>query len=365
MRRALLLTILVGLLTPAATVAAPRVPFGFFGMTVDGPLFREDLDQAGEFRRMAKAGVESAIAEINWNFLQPHENAPPDFTRIDRVVGNAARRGIRVMGHVLYSPRWAAVDPNNGASPPRPGPYATFVRELVLRYGPDGAYWRAHPRLPKLPIRDWQIWNEPAGTGFWSIQPFEKRYVELLRYARFAIKVTDPGARVVLAGLTFKSWEDLRRIYRAGGGGLFDAVSLHPYTQRPQDILYIVKLNREVMARNDDAELPVLITEMGWPSAKGRSTDNYGYEQTEAGQAAKIREAMPILANGRKRWGIERVYWYSWLSVDRGPFTFGYSGLRTLRGDGPRDKPALAAYRRTVLALEGCMRKGATAARCG
>jgi hypothetical protein len=36
MRRALLLLILVGLLTPATAAAVPRVPFGFFGMTVDG-----------------------------------------------------------------------------------------------------------------------------------------------------------------------------------------------------------------------------------------------------------------------------------------------------------------------------------------
>ena len=197
------------------------------------------------------------------------------------------------------------------------------------------------------------------------MQPFQQRYVELLRYSRFAIKGTDPGARVVLAGLTWKSWEDLGKIYRAGGKGLFDAVSLHPYTQRPRDILYILKLVRQVMARNDDQALPILITEMGWPSAKGHPNDDYGYEVTEGGQAAKLREALPLLARARTRYGIEQVYWFNWLSIDQGSHTFAYSGLRSIDGDKIRDKPALAAYRRTVLKLEGCARKGATAARCG
>lgn len=354
---------LCALLAPAAA-AAERVPYGFLGMSVDGPLLRTDVDQAREFRLMARSGVESVIAEVNWNFLQPREDVPPDFTRTDRYVGNAARRGIRVMANVLYAPAWAAVDPGDGASPPEPGPYAGFLRQLVLRYGPGGSFWAERPALRPLPVRDWQVWNEPPSKGFWSVQPFQFDYVELLRYARFAIKYTDPGARVVLAGLTWRSWMDLGKIYRAGGKGLFDAVSLHTYTKRPRDIPYIVRLNRRVMARNGDGKLPVLLTEFGWPTARGRPNDGYGYEVTERGQAARIREALPLLARVRRRLGIERVYWHSWLSLDAPGSTFAYSGLRRLEADGVVAKPGQAAFRRTALALEHCRRKGATARRC-
>lgn len=351
-------------LAPSAG-AAQRVPFGFFGMSVDGAMFRPGVNQSREFATITRVGAESIITEVNWNFLQPHEDQPPDFARTDRVVLNAARRGLRVMADVLYAPAWAAVDPNNGASPPDPGKYAGFLRQLVQRYGPGGAFWAAHPEVRPLPIRDWQVWNEPPSKGFWSLQPFQKRYVDLLKAARFAIKVTDPGARVVLAGLTWRSWEDLGKIYKAGGRGLFDAVSLHTYTQRPVNVKYIVDLVRKVMIKNGDGRLPVLITELSWPSGKGRSTDNYGYEVTPAQQAVKLRQVLPMLAEARKRLHIERVYWFSWLSIDRGRFTFDYSGLRTISGTRIRDKPALAAYRKGVLALEGCKRKGATAKRCG
>lgn len=345
--------------------AAQRVPFGFFGVSVGGPLFRADVNQSREFALMARVGVESVITEVNWNFLQPDESQPPNWARIDRLVGNAARRGMRVMANVLYSPRWAAQDPGSGASPPDPGKYAGFLRLLIQRYGTAGTFWSEHPALPALPIRDYQIWNEPPSKGFWSLQPFQKRYVKLLQAARFAVKVTDANARVVLAGLTWKSWEDLEKIYRAGGKGLFDAVSLHPYTIRPPDVKYIVKLNRRVMVRHGDGRLPVLITELSWPSAKGRTRDRYGYEVTPTEQAAKLAQVLPLLAEARKRLRIERVYWHDWASPDLGDRTFAYSGLRQIRGIRLTDKPALAAYRRGTLALEGCRRKGSTSRRCG
>jgi hypothetical protein len=365
MRRTAALAAFCCLLAAPSAGAAAKVPFGFFGMSVDGAMFRHDVDQAGEFGTMTRAGVESVITEVNWNFLQPHENQPPDWSRTDRVVLNAARRGMQVTMNVLYAPAWAAVDPGKGASPPEPGKYAAFLRALIQRYGPQGQFWAVHPEVTALPVRDWQVWNEPPSNGFWSMQPFQKRYVKLLQAARFGIKVTDPGARVVLAGLTWRSWEDIAKIYKAGGQGLFDAVSLHPYTTRPVDVLAIVKAVRDVMAKNGDGLVPVLITELSWPTGRGKSKDDYGYEVTPKQQAERIDDVLPMLARSRVRLGIERVYWFSWLSTDKGKFTFDYSGLRRISGTKVRDKPGLAAYRSGVLALEGCKKKGRTVARCG
>jgi hypothetical protein len=357
--------VLLGLLFVPAAGAAQRVPFGFFGVSVEGALFQPGVDQAREFGLMTRVGAEAITTEVNWNFLQPDADTPPNFKRTDRVVLNAARRGMTVLADVVYSPKWAAVDPKNPASPPKPGDYATFLRTLVQRYGPGGSLWAVHPDVTPIPVRDWQVWNEPPSKGFWSIQPFAKRYVELLRYARFAIKVTDPGARVVLAGLTWRSWEDLGKIYAAGGKGLFDAISLHPYTAKPADVKYIVKLVRRVMNKHGDSAIPTLITELSWPSAKGKTHDKFGYEVTPKEQAHRLSQVLPMLAEARKRLHIERVFWFSWLSKDTGHFTFDYSGLRTVSGTKIHDKPALAAYRTGVLALEGCKRKGKTVARCG
>ena len=108
--------------------------------------------------------------------------------------------------------------------------------------------------------------------------------MRLLRAAHTAIKAADPGARVVLAGLTFKSWQDLDTLYKAGIHGLFDAVSLHPYTLRVQDVIAIIQQNRIVMRRHGDGGKPILVTELSWPSAKGVTHQHYGYEADRAGR---------------------------------------------------------------------------------
>src|SRR5689334_17656722 len=91
MRRFAALVSILSRLGAASAEAAGRVPVGFFGMGVDGAMFRDDVDQDGEFGVMTGGGVESVITEVNWNFLQPHEDQAPDFTRTDRLVLNAAK----------------------------------------------------------------------------------------------------------------------------------------------------------------------------------------------------------------------------------------------------------------------------------
>ena len=58
--------------------------------------------------------------------------------------------------------------------------------------------------------------------------------MKLLRASRRALRAADPGSRTVLAGLPNESWIALRKIYKAGGHGAFDAVALHPYTGKPK-----------------------------------------------------------------------------------------------------------------------------------
>jgi hypothetical protein len=79
--------------------------------------------------------------------------------------------------------------------------------------------------------------------------------------------------------------------------------------------------------------------------------------------ARLISPAVRALAGVRHRYGIARVYWYTWASP-YGATTgvFGYSGLNTFDGIGVKPQPALDAYWRMAAAYEGC-RKDARA-RC-
>ena len=115
---------------------------------------------------------------------------------------------------VLYTPDWAAQYPTRHGTPPKfPSDYAAFMTRLVRRYGPQGTFWDERPDVPRRPLRDWQIWNEPHFDFYWYTPQgsWAPEYVELLRAAKSAIRSADPGARVVLAGFADASWKVLDR----------------------------------------------------------------------------------------------------------------------------------------------------------
>jgi hypothetical protein len=376
----------VALLFAVATLddgASARVPHEFVGVFPDTRL----LERAGvadqEHDAMVTAGVGSVRDVISWYAAQPYatwdrvpedqrprfrdENGvPTDWTESDRIVGLAVKRRMRMVPVVLVTPGWAARTTEHEASAPTdPASYARFMDSLVDRYGPEGTFWPERPDLPRLPIRDWHVWNEPHFREFWYERPYEHDYVALLRAAHASIKAADPGARVVLAGLANESWRFLADLYRAGARPYFDAFAVHPYTRKVAGVLEIVRRNRRVARRFGDGRKPLLITEMGWTSGLHQLRQHFGWETTERGQAVKARKALPLLARERRRLGIESIYWYRWLSRDEdyeSPFDF--SGLNRLNRGAVVRKPAFYAFRRAALRLVGCRRKAGVADRC-
>jgi hypothetical protein len=303
---------------------------------------------------MRAAGVETQRVPFNWDQIQPDQNAPPDWSETDRKVLAAAANGMSVLGLVLGSPSWASTHPGIPLSPPKdPGTYANFLRLCIARYGPFGTLWSEHPEVAPTPIRDWQIWNEPNLSDYFSVQPFAKPYVRLLRAARDAIKSADPGATVVMAGLANFSWKDLEKVYRAGVKGLFDVAAVHPFSGHPINSVKIVRSNRRVMDRHGDRRKPIWLTELTWPSAKGKTKNIHGWETTEAGQARRLTTGYRLYIRYRRTLRLQRIYWYTWAGFDRPPNSFDYSGLRHSDAEGHfTSKPALAAFERITKRYE-------------
>jgi hypothetical protein len=370
----LVLAAMLVIALPAGDAMAARrhVPQGFLGANLSGPMLDPGVGAAGEFAGMTRAGVESVRLPVYWAAMQPAPDGPIDFSVSDRLIGGAAARGLRVLPTVLTTPAWAELRPGTAynASPPRdPATYAAFLTALVHRYGPGGDYWRANPGMRAVPVRAYQIWNEPGQPYYWTEQPFARRYVRLLAAARAAIKAADRGATIVLAGLNsgfgFLSWTDLAKVYAAGGGRLFDQAAQNPFSLRTANVVRSVQLFRDVMARHGDARKPLLLTELSWPSAKGKTRIRYGFEVSERDQAGRIREAIPLLSRMRTQLRLAGIYWYTWLSPPLGSDQpFDYSGLRRQSGSGIVDKPALGAWRAAARSLEGCA-KSSSATRCG
>jgi hypothetical protein len=365
-----------------AQAAKRSVPQGFIGANTGSILGRPGFNLDPELAVMASAGVESVRTGFFWSDLQPYRTAadvpaaarsrfqdvggvPTDFTFTDRFVAAAAAHGIGVLPVVVTAPAWARRDPSRSDSAPQgTANYARLLTALIGRYGPRGEFWRAHPEIPKRPIRAWQIWNEPDHDYYWHEQPFQRDYVQLLRAARTAIRRADPGAAVVLGGLAGRSWDLLAKVYRAGGRGQFDVAAIHPYTLKVSNVITTLGLVRDAIRRGGDAGRPVWITEMSWPAAKGKVDNPYGIETTQAGMTANIRTAFPLLARRRSAYKLQRVYWESWLTEYKNRhLAWDWAGLRKYGAGSPLSMPAFFAFRAVARTLEGCA-KSTVATRC-
>lgn len=361
---------------PAAPAGAP-VPPGFVGMVVDEPVWPDPfIELQHQVDVMTLSGVQSLRVVFNWAWAQPYRHwsqvptdqrsqyvnvggVPTDFSRFDQIVGAASRDGQRLLPVVLDAPAWDGERKAHTvlAIPKTDGPYVAFVKALVRRYGPGGTFWQTYAGARQVPIRQWQLWNEPNVFAFWPDQPFEARYAGLLTASSKAIKSVDPGAKVVLAGMPNYSWIDLARLYKVKGArSAFDVVAVHPYTKDPKGVLTILGYVRQVMNRNGDQRKPIIADEISWPSSVGKTGHDTGYDfaTTESGQAANIKRVIPMLAANRKRLNLLGFYYYDWAGLERpNELAFDFSGLFRVQDGQFVAKPAYDAFRQGAAAIEG------------
>jgi hypothetical protein len=385
-RRLLSVLMLIAALGAVPATAGARVPQGFVGMMVDGPLFDSHLNLGRQLDTMVSSGVETLRIVFNWAAAEPYARwadvpvgrrgrftniggRPIDFTTTDRLVGLAAQRGLTIMPVVLFTPGWAAAGgtpPGGYSLPASDNAYARFAAALARRYGPHGTYWRSHPRTPAVPIRLWQIWNEPNLAPYWSRTPAASTYVALVRAAHDAIKQTDPSAKIVLAGMPNDSWNFVSQIYRVPGARhVFDVVAVNPFTKRPAGVITILGYVRAAMDRAGDTRKPIIASEISFPSAVGKSSQHFGFETTEAGQARDLAALLPLLAARRHRLHLLGFYHFSWAGREhRHDSSFSFAGLFRWVHFRLVVKPAYPAFRSAALAMEGCKVKAAIATRC-
>jgi hypothetical protein len=188
----------------------------------------------------------------------------------------------------------------------------------------------------------------------------------MLRAAHDAIKQVDPGARIVLAGMPNFMWQDIESIYKIPGArALFDAVAAHPFTTQPAGVITILQRVRAVMNRYGDRHKPLYASEVSWPSSLGKSSQHFGFETTEAGQAQRISQLLPLLAANRRGLGLAGFDWSTWVTRDQpGDKSFEFAGLFKDPHGHLIAKPAYSAFRRAALSLESCKVKAAIASRC-
>jgi len=340
---------LAGLLAPGiATAGPPPPPFAeYYGISPAMKLTTSEIAIVGR----SKAGT--LRYPFYWPSIEPDPPVEPDpgplplptpppseskqWEATDNLVGDAARRGLRVMPFVYGAPDWVAADPMR---PPiddaaARAAWQDLLTDLVNRYGPRGRFWAENDEIPKQPITDWQIANEPNSQMFWSPAPSPPEYADLLQLSSAAIRSADPGAAVVLAGMFgtpatgISAWDFLEALYQVpGSADSFDAYALHPYSPHLKGTKAQIELARDVLRRNGDRKLPLLISEIGWPTD---GPAGYNFVKTPDEQKQLLAKAFRLFLKERRRWNIERVIWYTWRDNEVQPncSVCSYSGLFT------------------------------------
>jgi len=303
--------------------AAPRT---FFGIVPQAPISEEDA----EYMRAARIG--SIRLPIGWDSIQPTKRGPFNWEGTDREIATAVNQGLHVLPFLAGVPSWVAGErqrslPIDNAQA-RQG-WKAFVKAVVERYGPGGAFWTEHsPRVAKdgivvhrtIPIHVWQIWNE-VNFFYFAYPVSPTRYARLLKLSYQAVESADPNAQVLLSGLFgepdqkgkrgMDADDFLEALYQVPGiKHYFDAVALHPYAFHVEDLERMVEQMREVVLRNHDPGAGLYITEMGWGSQNDPNI--VAFEQGRNGQARELTAAYEYLLSNRYRLNLKAAYWFTW-----------------------------------------------------
>jgi len=326
-----------------ATAATAPVPPGFMGLVSDDAFWGTDADPSRQRTMAAISGTGARVlrASFYWSIIEPQPGRY-DFSLYDGYVTAAAKAGLSVLPILSDPPAFRSSRPAAGARrgtypPANYSDFAYFAARLVRRYGPAGEFWQQHPELPQLPIRSWQVWNEPNIPAYWPSGPNPAEYAAMLSTVGQGIKAVDPGAKVVTAGLNeselgIKLVPFLQGMYRAGGKGSFDVLALHPYA--PGSDLVMAQISRAVreLRRNGDPAR-TLVTELGWATG---SPSRRALVVSEEGQASLITRTVAELARFRGRLRLDGVFYFNWRDVAPPPGSGDHWGLHTglFRQDG-------------------------------
>jgi hypothetical protein len=244
--------------------AASRLLVGVNTVNAGYDAVPAEADRAIALARSLHASV--VRTDVPWAVFEPLEAehvAARALAFEDRLVGDAASAGIRVIMDVDSTPCWASSAPapllagcrpdGEGAANAWPplddASYAAFVAYLARRYGPN--------------LAAIEVWNEPdqANEAYWAGPEKAARYAALLRAAYPAIKAADPSVPVLAGSLVGSNGAFLRLLYADGIKGYYDGLSVHYYTMTLDDVRSI----HETQLANGDTK-PLWLDEFGWTS---------------------------------------------------------------------------------------------------
>lgn len=253
---------------------------------------------------MHQSGVQMVRSDAAWSDIEPQ--APTSsgpgwqWTKYDAWVAALASHHLTWQPIIDYDTSWANAITDNAD-------FATFAAAVAARYGAGGSFWIQNPKLPYLPARIFEIWNEENVTWAYHIEPVA--YGPLYMAARTAIDAIDPSASVDVGGLAdygaYEADHDYPGWYLVYLFGDYpqletsvDGIAVHPYGPSATDTEEWVSHLRYVMnVYHVPTSVPIDVTEFGWQyqasSESWRATQMNAVGGVFSRSNCGIREAAP------------------------------------------------------------------------
>jgi len=325
MKRCLLLLLSFSALAIPASASATT-----FGAEV-GSIFTNQQrggitqDQAtSSLQALYKAGGRVGRADSNWAITEPkapvHGRATYNWTFDDMIVTDMATAHLKWEPTLAFAPRWAEVHRSNVLHkksgkviaylpPASNATFASYATAFMKRYGPHGAFWKAHPTLKQEPVTTVEVWNEPDNVNDWGNDINLSDYSRMYEAVRTAVHRVDHSARVMTGGLAWTE-SSLPRFLKAFRGKAVDAVAIHPYGATPAASIKIAKDALADMSKAGRGRVPVIANEYGWTSTpdtwgstKAKNVSTYAYNALIGLAKLRLSEIEPFA--WAPTWGLD------------------------------------------------------------
>jgi len=335
-----LLLALLAIATTGPGAKAADGPDPFFGT-----ISQKSLDQR-DFDKMRWGRIGSFRIPVPWESIQRKKGAAFNWKGVDELMIETAKRDIDMLPTFYSTPDWLSEDWRRMPifNEEAIEGWRALLISAAVRYGTDGTFWTQHPEIPWRPIRQWQIWNEANIRNF--AHPVSARnYAKLLRISANTLRMADPEARIMTAGLYAKPPEGtgtesslfMKRLYRIRSfRSSFDIAAIHPYATSTRESVKRTYPVRRVMNRHQNGRKRLAITELGWGSD---SLTGFGVGSKE-NQGIQLGSAYRAFLKNRAKLKLIGIYWFSWSDLPEGSKTCSFclnTGLFDHQGN---EKPA-------------------------
>ncbi len=231
-------------------------PVGIGFETLD----RDTFDPEQVYDVLGESGIKHVRVQSGWRKIETRPGIY-DFTWLDGIVENLRRRGLKVwlqlsFGNPLYTPnrKYEAFRKAHPGEEPSSGFLRGFTGDTPFYHGPGAmnAWIRFVCALVehyKDRIREYEVWNEPDGTGlFWGFHgeaPYSgisreemlRRtagdFFEFTRQTADAVRRIKPDAQIVACPAVFHGIY-MRELGKLGFGNVIDILACHTYDATTQ-----------------------------------------------------------------------------------------------------------------------------------